>query len=417
MPTLQKKHILIGITGSIAAYKIADLIRALKHQSAVVKVIMTRSASMFITATTVQTLSQEPVYTDEWLNSTSAAMDHISLARWADLILVAPASADTLARLAAGQANDLLSTTCLASTAPILIAPAMNQAMWHNAFVQDNIAKLKKYGIKIIPPGEGEQACGDVGQGRLPDLDCLISEIYATFSLQLLKNKHVLITAGPTHEAIDPVRYLTNRSSGKMGYALARAAFEQGALVTLISGPCGLPKPYGVNFIATTNAKSMFDAVMEAIHSHAQQKCVYDLSIFAAAVTDYRPLEKSPQKIKKSQQNMDTSSLWNLSFTVNPDILATVTELTLKPAIVVGFSAETEQLLENAQKKLVNKRLDMIIANPVGDDQGFETDDNCATVLDKTGHITSLDRMSKPELARKLIRLIHEYSNSKHNTA
>lgn len=415
MTVLTNKHILVGITGGIAAYKIAELVRELKRQGAEVKVMMTAISEQFITPTTLQALSGNPVYTHEWLNSPNAAMDHIELARWADLILIAPASADSIARIAHGHANDLLTTTCLATIAPVLIAPAMNQRMWQNPFVQANITRLQQNAIEIIPPETGEQACGDIGPGRLPDIFSLVNIITAKLTKQHLSHQRVIITAGGTHEAIDPVRYIANRSSGKMGYALAQAAVEAGADVTLISGPSALTPPIHTHFIPVISAEDMLEAVMQQINLAA---C--NIFISAAAVSDYRPSKPHPHKIKKqtSLQNLQNpnqvQASWNLNLIPNPDILATVATLPFKSRpFVVGFAAETENLLGNAKQKLIYKNLDLIIANQVGNDQGFEADCNAVIVLDKHNQISEFEKMPKNILARKLIALIYQqYSHS-----
>jgi phosphopantothenoylcysteine decarboxylase/phosphopantothenate--cysteine ligase len=398
MNILHHKKIILGITGSIAAYKTPELVRELKRQGAEVKVIMTKSAESFVTTTTLHALSTNPVYTDEWLDSPDAAMDHISLARWADLIFIAPASADILARLAQGHANDLLTTTCLAAHSPIVLAPAMNQHMWQNAFVQANVTRLQQHGIDIIHPDEGEQACGDFGWGRLPELAHLISSISGRFSKKLLKNSKILITAGPTFEAIDPVRYLGNRSSGKMGYALAEAASLAGAEVTLISGPTALTPPCHVNVISVISAAEMYQAVM---NHHA-----YDIFIGAAAVSDFTPEKKASHKIKKSMHSQHETNHWSLNLIPNRDILKAVASLQPRP-FVVGFAAETENLIENAQQKLISKQIDLIIANSVDDNRGFESDYNNVITIDKMGRMTAFDDMSKKDLAKDLIVLIH----------
>jgi len=390
---LINKRILLGVTGGIAAYKSADLARRLREAGAEVRVVMTSHAKEFITPLTMQAVSGYPVHDELFDLKAEAAMGHIELARWADAILIAPASADFIARLARGEANDLLTTLCLAAKSPIAVAPAMNQGMWKNTLTQENVQAIVAKGIHLFGPGEGSQACGDTGPGRMLEplqlLECLAG-IFATGSLS---GKHVLMTAGPTREAIDPVRYMTNASSGKMGYALASAAIAAGARVTLVSGPVSLAIPDRVECISVVSAQEMYDAVM----SH-----VADCDIFlgVAAVADYCCKTIASQKIAKTAETL------TLTFLRNPDILSSVAALAKRP-YVAGFAAETENLIANAEAKLRNKKLDMIIANQVGDQIGFEQDENAAVAITQNRQ-HAFARMHKQKLAREIIALLSE---------
>ena len=395
MKLLTHKHILLGITGGIAAYKCAELIRLLRHAGAEVKVVMTAAAKAFITPLTVQALSGQAVRDDLFDPAAEGAMGHIELARWADCIVIAPATADCMARLAQGRANDLLSTLCLASSAPVIIAPAMNQQMWHATSTQHNLAILQQRQAIIAGPDYGEQACGDIGLGRMLEPEILFSMIEKLFDRGILAGTRILITAGPTREAIDPVRYLTNRSSGKMGYAIAQAAIEAGAQVTLITGPVNLIPPERATTISVTSALEMYEAVMQAVND-----C--DVFIACAAVSDYRSQEIASQKIKK---NTDTLQL---QLVKNPDILAEVSALKSRP-FCLGFAAESENLLINARNKLERKGLDAIIANPISDDRvGFDSDDNKAWLLTRNDQI-SWPVQSKAQCARQLIEWIGQH--------
>jgi phosphopantothenoylcysteine decarboxylase/phosphopantothenate--cysteine ligase len=395
MSSLQNRQILVGITGGIAAYKSAELVRRLQDDGASVRVIMTHAATEFITPLTLQALTGNPVHLDLLDTKAEAAMGHIELARWADLVVIAPASADFIARLAEGRADDLLTAVCLATPAPIAIAPAMNQQMWKNRATQDNCQKLQSRGIKLFGPGSGKQACGDIGLGRMEEALDLKNSIQAMFSAGLLAGKRVVITAGPTQEALDPVRYITNHSSGKMGYALAQAAVEAGAAVCLISGPTHLPPPARTQFITVTTALEMqAKALAEAQNCH--------IFIAAAAVADYRPVHVASGKIKKG--NTDTLSI---ELVKNPDIVAEVRKQ--QPGLyIVGFAAETEALEKNAREKLVRKSLDMIIANDVSQAGiGFNSDQNAVTVLfSAAAGAQHFDKMRKSVLAQKLMQLI-----------
>lgn len=393
--SLSNKHILLGVTGGIAAYKSADLVRRLQDTGAQVQVVMTPAAQEFITPLTMQALSGNPVHTELLDPEAEAGMGHIQLARWADLVLIAPASADFMARLTQGMGNDLLTSICLATAAPIALAPAMNQGMWRNASTQANLEILIQRKIHIFGPADGGQACGDVGPGRMLEPLQLVDAAASLFQAGTLAGKKVVITAGPTREAIDPVRYISNHSSGKMGYALAEAAAEAGAKTILISGPANLPCPALVTRVDVISAEEMLAASLE----HAPD-C--DLFIAAAAVADYRPVKVSSQKIKKGDGNTLT-----LELIKNPDIVASVAALANKP-FTVGFAAESEHLIEHARSKLERKNLDMVIANDITTPGiGFNSDDNAVTLIDSSGS-RELSQRSKTQLARELIRLLAE---------
>lgn len=394
MSSLANKRILLGVTGGIAAYKSADLVRRLQTAGASVQVVMTAAAQEFITPLTMQALSGHPVHTSLLSPEAEAGMGHIQLARWADLVLIAPASADFIARLAQGQGDDLLTTLCLATPAPIAIAPAMNQAMWRNASTVANIALLHSRNIHVFGPAAGEQACGDIGPGRMLEPLDLVDAAAGLFVRGHLAGKTVVITAGPTREAIDPVRYLSNHSSGKMGYALAQAAVEAGARTVLISGPTQLPVPERVEFVAVTSAADMLAASL-----NAAQAC--DVFIAAAAVADYRPAQVAAHKLKKTA----AAEPLRLELVQNPDIVATIAALPAKP-FTVGFAAESEHLIAHAEQKLARKKLDLIIANHIATAGiGFNADDNAVSVLDGTEQYDFTQR-SKAQLARDLIALI-----------
>ena len=394
MKGLDQKRILLGVTGGIAAYKSAELVRRLREQGAEVQVVMTPSAGEFITALTFQALSGHPVRNESFDQASEAAMSHIELARWADAVLIAPCSANTLAKAANGIADNLLSTLILATDAPLLLAPAMNHQMWCHSATQKNLQQLKENGAQILGPAEGEQACGEYGAGRMLEPEELVVQLIQSFKNEILSGQQVLITAGPTREAIDPVRYLSNRSSGKMGYALARAAREAGASVTLISGPVTLDVPEGIRLIKVESAKEMHAAVM-------QQVDAANIFIACAAVADYGATEFAKEKIKKSADSMQ------LVLKKNPDILAEVAAMTPGP-FTVGFAAETESLLQNARNKLLNKKLDLIAANQVGANLGFEQEDNSLTVIWQNGQ-KELPVSTKEKLARELIHIISQH--------
>jgi len=390
MSFLAQKQILLGVSGGIAAYKSADLVRQLRAAGAKVRVVMTPVAREFVGERTFQALSGERVWCD-WQDDYTA-MEHIDLARWADRILIAPATADTLAKLAQGRADDLLSAICLASEQPPIVAPAMNQAMWRNAATQENIDTLRRRDIRVWGPAEGEQACGETGPGRMLEPAELLRRLSDSFSTGALAGVRVVVTAGPTREPIDPVRYLTNRSSGKMGYAVVEAAREAGARVVLVSGPTALETPVGVKSVRVETAAEM----LSAVQAQLAEGC--DLFISAAAVADYRPSAPAATKMKKQSDA--------LSLPLQPvtDILATVALGKPRP-FCVGFAAETENLLPYAQKKRMSKGVELIAANQVGAGLGFDVDDNELLLVWEGGSKT-LERASKARLARQLIKQI-----------
>ena len=395
MSELTNKHILLCITGGIAAYKCPDLVRRLIENGATVRVAITSAGREFVTSKALQAVTGHPVYDDQF-QSQEDGMEHISLARWADLILIAPATANCIAKLNHGIADDFVSTLCLAADCPIAVAPAMNQSMWSKVITQQNVSQLAARGVHIFGPGSGEQACGETGKGRMLEPLELVSLCSGLFMPRLLANKTVMITAGPTQESLDPVRFLSNHSSGKMGFALAKAASLAGANVILISGPVNIPIPADVQYISTRTAVEMRDAVM----SHVS---LADIFIAAAAVSDYRPKSIAEEKIKKHDQTMQ------IELVRNPDILADVAAMQHRP-FCVGFAAETENLDSNAQEKLERKDIDMIAANWVGDmakdsDTGFDSDDNALHVFTRENE-TFLRKNSKTNLAKQLIKLI-----------
>jgi phosphopantothenoylcysteine decarboxylase / phosphopantothenate---cysteine ligase len=391
---MQGKRILLGVTGGIAAYKSPDLVRRLRERGAEVQVVMTAAAREFVTATTFQAVSGRPVRTDLWDAAAEAAMGHIELARWAEVILIAPATADFLARLAAGQADDLLTTLCLATEAPVTVAPAMNHIMWSNAATRANVGTLQQRGIHIFGPGSGDQACGEIGEGRMLEPLELVDRVAALPNgTGPLLGRRVLISAGPTRERIDPVRFISNRSSGKMGFAVAQAAREAGAEVVLVSGPVNLPTPPGVRRIDVESAADMLAAVLREVEGT-------DIFISTAAVADYRPARPADQKIKKTSDTLD------LCMERTSDVLATVAARPDRP-FVVGFAAETESVEQNARLKLLKKNLDMIAANEVGHDKAFDCEDNQLIVLWRNRR-HELGKASKLALARQLVTLIAE---------
>ena len=392
---LSSKNIVLGITGSIAVYKAAELVRLLKKKDCNVKVIMTNSAMEFVQPLTFQSLSQNTVYCDMFNQEQELNIGHISLAKWADLILIAPATANIIAKISNGIADDLLSTVCLAAKKPIAIAPAMNEAMWLNPVTQHNVEILKQRNMYIIGPDKGEQACGDNGPGRMLEPRNIVDSLKSLFIKPVFKNIRIMVTAGPTIEAIDPVRYLTNHSSGKMGYAIAEAAKKMGAKVCLISGPASLNPPLDIDFEQVKSASEMRDAVISRIKG-------VDIFISTAAVADYRPKEQLPQKHKKTDSDLI------INFVKNSDILAEVAKLP-SPPFTVGFSAETENLIANAKKKLHAKNIDMIAANMVGHGKGFDNDDNKIIVIDRKDESFDLGLESKELLAYKLLEKIFEY--------
>lgn len=395
MQRLQRKRILVGVGGGIAAYKSAELVRRLRDQGAEVRVVMTRGGREFITPMTLQALSGHPVHLDLLDPAAEAAMGHIELARWADLVLVAPATADLMARLAQGVADDLLTTVVLATDAPIALAPAMNQAMWRDPATQSNASLLGERGFRLFGPAAGSQACGDVGPGRMLEADTLAQLAADCFQWRALSGRKVLITAGPTQENIDPVRYITNHSSGKMGFALAEAAAEAGAEVVLVTGPVHLPTPDRVQRINVVSARDMLAACETAM------PC--DLLIAAAAVADYRPEVVAEQKMKKDPTSGDGLLL---KLVRNPDILATLAGRDDRP-FSVGFAAETQNLLDYATRKLRDKNLDLIVANDVANPSiGFNSEENACSVIDRDQQETRFAQTSKSKIARQLIDFI-----------
>jgi phosphopantothenoylcysteine decarboxylase / phosphopantothenate---cysteine ligase len=387
-----KTRVLLGVTAGIAAYKSPDLVRRLLERGAEVQVVMTAGAQKFVAPMTFQAVSGRPARSDLWDESAEAAMGHIELARWAQVVVIAPASADFIARLAHGRADDLLATLCLATEAPLVIAPAMNRVMWANKATQANISLLESRGVRILGPASGNQACGEVGAGRMWEPTLLASSLLeAPANAGLLTGLNVLITAGPTRERLDPVRYLTNRSSGKMGFAVAVAAREAGAHVTLVTGPVQLPTPAGVTRISVESAREMYAAV----HRHIDKA---DVFIAAAAVADFQPVTVAKQKIKKQ------GGMVKLDLEPAPDIVKSVADMSKRP-LVVGFAAETNDVEENARLKLKRKKLDMIAANQVGEDLAFDCEDNALTVLWPGGK-SEVARAPKLEVARELIALI-----------
>lgn len=401
-------NVLLGVSGGIAAYKSPELVRRLRERGADVQVVLTHSAAEFVTETALQAVSGHPVRSSLWDRDAEASMGHIELARWADRIVIAPATAETLSKLATGAASDLLTTLCLATEAPVIVAPAMNRVMWQHAAVQANCETLKRRGVQFLGPDSGDQACGETGFGRMSEPDA-IAEFVTGDAAQpagaiadapkILAGKTVMITAGPTREAIDPVRYITNRSSGKMGYALAHAAEQAGANVILISGPVNMPAPDNVRRIDIETAEQLFAAA----HEHLDG---VDIFIGAAAVSDYRPQKAEAHKIKKSSAGM------NLELVRSPDTLASIAKLDEAP-FTVGFAAETDRVRDYARGKLQNKRLDMIVANKVGKGLAFDCDDNAVEVYWRDGE-QLFDLMPKDELAGNLIRLISDRFEASH---
>lgn len=393
MAELQGQRILLGVSGGIAAYKAADLVRRLQDAGAEVRVVMTASALHFVGSTTFQALSGHPVRSSLWDEAAEAAMGHIELARWATRVLIAPASANTLARLAQGRANDLLSTLCLATEAPLTVAPAMNRVMWAHPATQANVATLVARGVEVLGPATGDQACGEVGAGRLLEPMQIVAGLVAGTAAPRLAGRRVLITAGPTFEDIDPVRFIGNRSSGKMGFAVAAAARAMGAQVTLVAGPVSLPTPAGVRRIDVRRAAQMREAVLAELPGH-------DVYLGAAAVADYTPAETLPQKIKKSGETLA------ITLVRTADILAEVAAHPQRPRLVVGFAAETQDMETYARDKLHRKGLDLIAANDVGrPGQGFEGDDNALSVFSHDGR-QDIPHGPKTRVARDLLAIV-----------
>lgn len=390
------ERIVLGVSGGIAAYKSAELLRRLRDRGHEVQVVMTESATRFVTPLTFQALSGRAVRTTLWDEAAEAAMGHIELARWAQRVIVAPASADLIARMATGRADDLLTTLLLATAAPVLLAPAMNRQMWAHPAVQANLALLRKRGVHSVGPASGAQACGEVGAGRMSEPEQIVAALAAPPlpAAGRLRGKRVLITAGPTLEDIDPVRFVGNRSSGKMGFAVASAARAEGAEVVLVAGPVGLPTPDGVTRIDVRSALEMHRAVFEALPGQ-------DVFIAAAAVADYRPAETLDRKRKKSGER------WNIELVLNPDILAEVAAQSPRP-FIVGFAAETNDVERHARDKLQRKRLDMIAANHVGQPGcGFESCDNALSVYWQDGG-QEIALADKSAVAAELVACIAE---------
>jgi phosphopantothenoylcysteine decarboxylase/phosphopantothenate--cysteine ligase len=387
-----KTRILLGVTGGIAAYKSPDLVRRLIERGAEVQVVMTTAAQRFVSPMSFQAVSGRPTRNDLWDGTAEAAMGHIELARWAQVVLIAPASADFIARLAGGRADDLLSTLCVATEAPIMLAPAMNRVMWANKATQANVELLISRGVRILGPAAGNQACGEVGAGRMWEpVKLAESVLEPPANAGLLAGLNVVITAGPTRERLDPVRYLTNRSSGKMGFAVAAACREAGAHVTMVTGPVQLPTPAGITRINVESARDMFAAV----HRHIANA---DVFIAAAAVADFQPASVAKQKIKKKGAPV------SIELEPAPDIVKSVADMAKRP-FVVGFAAETNDIEANARSKLKRKKLDMIAANEVGDGIAFDCEDNALTVLWPGGK-SEIARGPKIDVARELVALI-----------
>ena len=388
-------RITLGVTGGVAAYKAAELVRRLQQDAFAVQVVMTRGAREFVTPLTFAALSGQKVITDLFAESGEAnlesAIEHIAVAQRTDLLLVAPATADILAKFARGIADDFLTTLYLASTAPVVVAPAMNVNMWNHAATQENVEMLRTRGVKIVDPNEGYLACGMTGAGRLAGQEAIVAAVHeALHVVRDLVGEKVLVTAGPTRENIDPVRYLTNRSSGKMGYAVAEAATRRGAHVILVSGPTSLEVPAGVEYIAAQSAEEMHRAVLQKVADCS-------IAIFAAAVSDYRPAEPNGQKIKRNRESM------NISLEPTPDILASVAR-NKAGRFIVGFAAETDHVAENARRKLAAKNADLIVANDVtAEGAGFDHDTNVVTLFARDGRDLALPRMSKSEVAQRIL--------------
>ena len=396
MKQLANKHILLCVTGGIAAYKAAEIIRLFKTSGANIRVLMTEAAQEFITPLTMQALSGNQVHTDLLDTKAEAAMGHIELAKWSDIILIAPCSANSIARLASGKGDDLMTAVCLAAECKIYFAPAMNQAMWSDSRTQENFKKLINNNFISIGPDSGEQACGDEGFGRMSEPQQIINQIASSFSQGLLAGKKILITAGPTREKIDPVRYISNRSSGKMGFSIAEAARDAGGLVSIISGPVNLETPNEVDRINVESADEMLKEVDKAINN-------FDLFISTAAVSDFKPEEYENHKIKKQKK----ANNLNLELTKNQDILKSVSE-NKGDLKVIGFAAETQNIIENAKKKLKEKNLDLIIANDVSDDSiGFDSDENEVYLITKKIE-KKISKVSKKKLSRNIIEFIAE---------
>ncbi|MGB1146350.1 MAG: bifunctional phosphopantothenoylcysteine decarboxylase/phosphopantothenate--cysteine ligase CoaBC [Alphaproteobacteria bacterium] len=393
--TLNGKSILLIVSGGIAAYKAAILIRRLKDAGASVVPILTRGGAQFITPLTLSGLAENPVYEDLFSLKDEAEMGHIRLAREADLILVAPASADLMAKMANGLADDLASTTLLAADGPVAVAPAMNPVMWGNPATQANVQTLMARGIHVWGPADGDMACGEIGSGRLMEPEDLVKKVEAFFGPKPLAGKTAIVTSGPTHEPIDPVRVMANRSSGQQGQAIATALAEAGATVTLVSGPVNLPAPLGVQTVSVQTADEMLAATQEALPA--------DIAVFAAAVADWKPKEAAPEKLKKKGSEDELS----LTFVKNPDILATVAQGKDRPGLVIGFAAETENVLEHADAKRTRKGADWILANDVSEGAVFGERHNTVTLISDAG-AEAWPELTKDQVAARLVAKITE---------
>ena len=397
MKQLANKHILLCVTGGIAAYKAAEIIRLFKSSGSNVRVLMTKAAQEFITPLTMQALSGNQVHVDLLDTEAEAAMGHIELAKWSDAILIAPCSANSISRLAAGKGDDLMTAVCLAAECKIYFAPAMNQAMWADSRTQKNYQILKKNNFISIGPNSGEQACGDEGYGRMSEPQEIVSEVATNFSEGLLAGKKILITAGPTREKIDPVRYISNRSSGKMGFSIAEAARDEGGLVSLISGPVSLKTPDEIKRINVESADEMFNEVNKVVNN-------FDFFISTAAVADFKPEKIENQKIKKENKSNNLS----MELIENKDILKSIS-LKKEDLKVIGFAAETQDVVKNAKKKLNEKKLDLIIANDVSDSSiGFDSDENEVYLITKKIE-KKIEKVSKKKLSRSIIEFIAKY--------
>ncbi|MBI3768446.1 MAG: bifunctional phosphopantothenoylcysteine decarboxylase/phosphopantothenate--cysteine ligase CoaBC [Deltaproteobacteria bacterium] len=393
--SVRGKTVVVGVSGGIAAYKICETVRLLAQAGATVQVILTRAAEEFVTPLTLQTLSGHPVARHTFDLTEESEIGHIRLADTADALLVAPATANVVAKLAAGIADDLLTTVVLATRAPVLVAPAMNVHMWENVTVQANVARLRETGRLLIEPDSGALACGYEGAGRLPEPDVLVEEVAVAVSEKSLVGRHVLVTAGPTWEALDPVRHLANRSSGKMGFAVAKVARRRGARVTLVTGPTALEDPRGIECVHVTSAREMEKAAL-------QHAAAADCVVMAAAVGDYRPVEIARHKIKRGRGDLD------LRLTANPDILARISALPGQ-RLLVGFAAETRDLVANARRKLQAKGVQLMVANDVtAPDAGFDVDTNVVTLIDRTGRVERLDKMSKEDVAGAILDRVRD---------
>lgn len=385
-------NIVLGISGGIAAYKTPDLVRRLQDAGASVRVIMTPNATRFVTPLSLAAVSGFGVIADSWGDPARGGVDHIEIARWADLLLIAPATANVIAKLAVGIADDALTTYAIAHRTATMVVPAMNTGMWLHSTVQENLERLRSRGVITLDPDSGLLACGDEGVGRMPDVAAIVEQVRAFFGVRDLEGKRVLVTAGPTRESIDPVRYISNRSSGKMGYALAQAARMRGASVTLISGPTSLSAPQGVEVLRVTTAAEMYDRVLASVDSH-------DVLVKAAAVADFTPADPEAQKIKKGP---GTDSLV-LTLKKTPDILEAISKREKRP-FTIAFAAETENVDEHARAKLAAKRVDLIVANDVSDPSiGFDSDQNAVTLIDRSGSSTAVERASKITIANRIL--------------